>query len=138
MYQNRATLIGFLGKDAEPRTTKTNQTPYTVLRLATKASWKDKDSGEWQGRTEWHRCLVWGRLGEFAATLSRGAHVQVEGELRSRAYTEQVGEGKRKTTVERRVWEIRVESILKLDRAERHDPTDQPAEAVGDTPEVPF
>lgn len=139
MYQNRATLIGFLGKDAEARTTKTNQTPYTVLRLATKTSWKDRESGEWQSRTEWHRCLVWGRLGEFAATLTRGAHVQVEGELRSRTYAEVVGEGKKKTRVEHRIWEVRVESILKLDRAERHDPaTDEPAEAVADTPEVPF
>lgn len=139
MYQNRLTLIGFLGKDAEPRMTQTSQAFYTVLRLATKTSWKDRTSGEWQSRTEWHRCLVWGRLGEFAATLSKGAHVQIEGELRSRTYIEQLGEGKRKKTlVERRVWEVRVESILKLDRAERQEPTaDEPTEAIADTEEVP-
>jgi len=57
MYQNRSTLIGFLGKDAERRSTKTNNIAYTVLSLATKTSWKDKTTGEYVSRTEWHRCL---------------------------------------------------------------------------------
>ena len=83
MYQNRISLIGFLGKDAEQRSTNANGT-YTILSIATKTSWK-KD-GEWQSRTEWHRAIVWGRLGEFAKTLTKGAHLQIEGELRSREY----------------------------------------------------
>jgi single-stranded DNA-binding protein len=85
MFQNRVTLIGFLGKDAEKRATK-NDTPYTVLSLATKDSWKDR-AGEWQSRTEWHRCIVWGaKFAAFAADIKKGAHLQVEGELRSREY----------------------------------------------------
>ena len=86
MYQNRATLIGFLGKDAEVKTTRNNAS-FTVLSLATKRSWKDRESGERQSETTWHRCIVWGKLGEFAATLTKGAHVQVEGEIRTREYT---------------------------------------------------
>ena len=118
MYQNRITLIGFLGKDADTRTTR-NDSRYTVLSLATKASWKDHD-GEWQSRTEWHRCIVWGKLGDFAATLTKGMHLQVEGELRSREY--------QRDDTSHRVWEVRTDSILKLDRAERQqDPP--PAEA---------
>jgi single-strand DNA-binding protein len=88
MYQNRATLIGFLGKDAEVKTTKTNNTSFTILSLATKRSWKDRETGERQSQTTWHRCVVFGKLAEFAATLLKGAHVQVEGDIRTREYTE--------------------------------------------------
>jgi single-strand DNA-binding protein len=81
MYQNRATLIGFLGKDAEVKTTRNNAS-FTVLSLATRRSWKDRESGELMSETTWHRCIVWGKLGGFAATLTKGAHVQIEGEIR--------------------------------------------------------
>ena len=61
MYQNRVTLIGFLGQDAGVHTTKTNQTPYTVLSLATKRSWKDRESGDRMSETTWHKCVAWGK-----------------------------------------------------------------------------
>jgi len=51
MYQNRVTLIGFLGKDAEVRTTANPKARYTVLSLATKRSWRDRESGEWLSQT---------------------------------------------------------------------------------------
>ena len=63
--------------------------------------------------------MVFGKLSEFAKTLSKGAHIQVEGELRSREYDS------KKTDSRQRVWEIRVSSILKLDRAEKVAPEDQ-------------
>ena len=56
MFMNRATLIGYLAKDAETRTTR-NGLNFTVLTLATKASWKDRD-GAWQSHSEFHRCIV--------------------------------------------------------------------------------
>lgn len=114
MYANRATLIGFLGKDAEVKTTK-NQNSFTVLSLATKRSWKNRETGERQSETTWHRCIVWAKLGEFAATLSKGAHVQIEGEIRTREYT-QKGTGKKAPDVKKSITEVRVTSILKLDR----------------------
>lgn len=127
MYQNKVTLIGFLGSDAELRTA--NNRSFTTLSIATKSSYKDKKSGEYVSHTEWHRCVVFGKLSEFASTLTKGAHVQVEGELRSREYDS------KKTDSRQRVWEIRVSSILKLDRAEtataeeqEHD--DAPGEAT--------
>ena len=83
MYQNRVTLIGFLGKDAEVKSTRSNAS-FTVLSLATKRSWKDRESGERRSETTWHRCIVWGKLGQFAATLTKGAHIQLEGEIRTR------------------------------------------------------
>jgi len=117
MYQNKAILIGFLGKDAEVR--NANNRSFTTFSLATKSSYKDKKKGEYISTTEWHRCVVFGKLSEFAATLSKGAHVQVEGEIRTREYDS------RKTGEKEAVTEIRVSSILKLDRAETASPEDR-------------
>jgi hypothetical protein len=81
----QSNLIGFLGNDAEVRTA--NDRSFTTFSLATKSSYKDKNSSQYVSHTEWHRCVVFGKLSEFAKTLTKGAHVQVEGELRSREYT---------------------------------------------------
>jgi single-strand DNA-binding protein len=116
MYQNKVTLIGFLGSNPEARTNNPDVS-VTTLSLATKSSYKK--NGEYVSHTEWHRCVVFGKLSEFAKTLTKGAHVQVEGELRSREYES------KKTNSKQRVWEIRVSSILKLDRAEKSVPEDQ-------------
>ena len=115
--KNKVNLIGFLGSDAEVR--NANNRSFTTLSLATKSSYKDKKSGEYVAHTEWHRCVVFGKLAEFAATLTKGAHVQVEGELRSREIAAKNSDFKR------RIWEIRVDSIFKLDRAEKAGPEDQ-------------
>src|ERR1700752_4488834 len=117
MYQNKVNLIGFLGRDAEVR--NANNSSFTTLSLATKSSYKDKKSGEYVAHTEWHRCVVFGKLAEFAATLTKGAFVQVEGELGSREIVTKNSDFKR------RIWEIRVDSVLKLDRAEKAGPEDQ-------------
>ncbi len=126
MYQNRITLIGFLGQDAITRTA--NNASFTVLSLATKSSYKDKKTGEYNGHTEWHRCIVWGKLSEYAKTLTKGAHLAVEGELRSREQTN------KKTSAKQSVWEVRVASILKLDRAEKVSP-EEAENAPEDVPE---
>jgi single-strand DNA-binding protein len=115
MFQNHATLMGFIGADAEVRTGKNDQ-KFTTFSIATKTSYKDKQTGEYIPRTEWHRCIVFGKFGEFAATLKKGAHVQVEGEIRHTEYTPK----KAKKPV--RTDSIRVASILKLDRAEKAAP----------------
>ena len=115
MYANRVSLTGFLGKDAEVKTTRNNAT-FTVLSLATKRSWKDRETKDWKSETTWHRCVAWGKLGEFAATLTKGAHVQIEGEIRTREYTEKTG-GKKSVEVKKTITEVRATSISKLDRA---------------------
>jgi single-strand DNA-binding protein len=114
MYQNKVTLIGFLGSDAEVHSANFN-----TFSLATKSSFKDKNSNRYISHTEWHRCVVLGKLSEFAKMLIKGAHVQVEGELRSRGYTS------KETATEQRIWEVRVGTILKLDRAEKSLPEEQ-------------
>ena len=118
MYLNRLTLIGFIGGDAETKTISNGST-FTVFSVATQRSWKNSE-GAWESHTEWHRCVSFGKLADFAATLMKGAHVQVEGELRGREYE--------KDGVKHKVFECRLESILKLDRAERRgaDESDGP------------
>jgi single-strand DNA-binding protein len=122
MYQNKVTLIGFLGSNAEVR----NNGSFTTLSLATKSSYKK--NGGYISHTEWHRCVVFGKLSEFAKTLTKGAHILVEGELRSREYDS------KKTGSKQRVWEIRVSSILTLDRTEKSAPEDQDVETQEESP----
>jgi single-strand DNA-binding protein len=118
MYSNRATLTGFLGKDAEVRNTR-NQSSFTVLSLATKRSWKDRESGEYRSQTTWHRCIAFGKLSEYAATLTKGAHVQIEGEIRTREYTRAAG--KKGNDAKRSITELRVLSLVKLDRPKKSE-----------------
>ena len=121
MYQNKVTLIGFLGSDAEVRSNDNRS--FTTLSLVTKSSYK-KD-GKYISQTEWHRCVVFGKLAEFAGTLKKGAHLQIEGELRSREYDS------KKAGTKQTIWEIRVSSVLKLDRAEKSSPEEQEHEDAG-------
>ena len=130
MYQNKATLMGFLGNDAEVRTGKNDQ-KFTTFSIATKTSYKNKESGEYISHTEWHRCIVFGKFGEFAATLTKGAHIQLEGEIRHTEYTPK----KAKKPV--RSDGVRVTSILKLDRAEKAAPEDLEHEPEP-TDDIPF
>ena len=126
MYLNRITLIGFVGGDAERKVS--NATNIAVFSLATKTSWKN-DAGTWESRTEWHRCVAFGKLAEFAATLTKGVHIAIEGELRSHDQRE-VAVGPQTTSIRQRVWEIRVDSVLKLDRAAHRPSNDDSHEEV--------
>ena len=116
MYLNRITLAGFLG-NIEVRTAR-NLSQFTVFSLATKRSWKDRETGEYLSETTWHRCLAFSKLGEFAATLTKGAHLMIEGDIRAREYMQKVG-GKKPTEVKKSITEVRVTSISKLDRGTR-------------------
>ncbi|MBZ5631452.1 MAG: single-stranded DNA-binding protein [Acidobacteriia bacterium] len=130
MFQNRISLIGFTGTDAQVRTTKNNRA-VAVLSVATKRSWLDKQSGKRVSRTEWHRIVAWGKLSDFAKTLAKGSHVQIDGELRSRMYTS-------KDNVRRRISEVHLGSIRKLDRAERPAQPTPASEQPAATAEMPF
>ena len=117
MYQNKVTLMGFLGSDPELRNNGIGR--FTTFSLATKSSYRKDEA--YVARTEWHRCVVFGKLSEFAATLKRGSHLQVEGELRSR------GSVSPKTGSAQRIWEVRVALILKLDRGVKTSAPEEPA-----------
>jgi hypothetical protein len=66
MYLNRITLIGSIGSDAEKQAT--NATNIAIFSLAAKTSWKN-DAGSWESRTEWHRCVAFGKLADFAGCV---------------------------------------------------------------------
>lgn len=84
---NKVIIVGNLGADPETRYT-TSGSAITTISVATSESWKDKQSGEQQERTEWHRVKFFGRLAEIAGEyLKKGRQVYVEGSLRTDKYT---------------------------------------------------
>ena len=83
---NKVILVGNLGADPETRYTA-GGSAVTNIRLATSESWRDKQSGEQQERTEWHRVVFFNRLGEIAGEyLKKGSKIYVEGSLRTRKW----------------------------------------------------
>jgi single-strand DNA-binding protein len=113
LYENNLKLKGFIGKDAENFATKQQRT-FTVLSLSTKSGYKDKQTQQWVNHTEWHRIVAFGKPADFAKSLKKGDYAEIEGELRSTEYDAEVGEGKKKTTVKRRSWEVRASIVKKL------------------------
>jgi single-strand DNA-binding protein len=88
---NKVIIVGNLGADPETRYTG-NGTAITSIRIATSENWTDKQSGEKQERTEWHRVKLFGRLAEIAGEyLKKGRQVYIEGSLRTDKYTDKDG-----------------------------------------------
>jgi single-strand DNA-binding protein len=96
---NKVILIGHLGADPETRAMPSGMS-VANLRLATTESWKDKQSGEQQERTEWHNVALFGRLGEIAAEyLRKGSQVYIEGRLRTRKWQDKEGRDRYTTEI---------------------------------------
>jgi len=94
---NKVILIGNLGADPETRYLPSGGA-VTNVRLATSESWKDKQSGQQQERTEWHAVVFFNRLAEIAGEyLKKGSKVYIEGSLRTRKWQDKDG-GDRYTT----------------------------------------
>jgi single-strand DNA-binding protein len=88
---NKVILVGNLGADPETLHTQVG-TAITTISVATSESWTDKQSGQKQERTEWHRVKFFGRLAEIAGEyLRKGSQVYVEGSLRTDKYTDKQG-----------------------------------------------
>ena len=84
---NKAILIGNVGSDPESRQA-TGKT-VTNFRMATNESWKDKHTGERVTKTEWHRIVAWGKLGEICAQyLRKGKQIYIEGRIQTREWTD--------------------------------------------------
>lgn len=89
---NKAILIGNLGADPEMRYTPTNNNPVVTVNIATSSGWRDKQTGEMQERTEWHRVVFFNRLAEIVGEyLKKGSKIYVEGSLRTRKWTDKNG-----------------------------------------------
>lgn len=121
MYLNTVQLIGFVGKDPERRQRQNSQdgnpAAYVVFSVATQQSWKDAQD-VWQKRTEWHRITAWNAIGERASeNLRSGDHVLIRGRFVSATYDKQYGDDDNPVIVKQTFWQVRADSIHKLDRA---------------------
>jgi len=96
---NKVILIGNLGADPETRAMPSGTT-VANLRVATSESWRDKQTGEQQERTEWHRVALFGRLAEVAGEyLRKGSQVYIEGSLRTRKWQDKQGNERYSTEI---------------------------------------
>ncbi len=96
---NKVILIGHLGADPETRAMPSGSS-VANLRVATTESWRDKQSGEQQERTEWHRVALFGRLAEIAGEyLRKGSQVYIEGSLRTRKWQDKQGNERYSTEI---------------------------------------
>jgi single-strand DNA-binding protein len=96
---NKVILIGNLGADPETRAMPSGAT-VANLRIATSESWRDKQTGEQQERTEWHRVAFFGRLAEVAGEyLRKGSQVYIEGSLRTRKWQDKQGNDRYSTEI---------------------------------------
>lgn len=96
---NKVILVGNLGQDPETRFLPSGGA-VTNVTLATSETWKDKQSGQQQERTEWHRVVFFNRLGEIAGEyLRKGSKVYVEGSLRTRKWQGQDGQDRYTTEI---------------------------------------
>ena len=96
---NKVILVGNVGVDPDVRYLP-NGNAVTTLSVATSETWKDKQTGEKQERTEWHRVVCFNRLGEIAGEYVRkGSKLYVEGSLRTRKWQDQQGQDRYTTEI---------------------------------------
>lgn len=96
---NKVILVGNIGQDPETRYTPSGSA-ITRISVATSETWKDKQSGQAQERTEWHRVVFFNRLAEIAGEyLRKGSKVYIEGSLRTNKWQDQQGQDRYTTEV---------------------------------------
>ncbi len=129
MDLNRATIIGRVTRDPEMRTTPSGQT-VTTLSVATNRAWTD-NAGVKQERSEFHNCVLWGKLAEIASQyVNKGRRVYVEGRIETRDWTGQDG-------VKRYRTEIVAENMIMLDGPKgAGGPNTGPSSSTSQPPEV--
>lgn len=96
---NKVIIVGNLGQDPEVRYTPAGAA-ITNISIATSESWKDKQTGQQQERTEWHRVVFFNRLAEIAGEyLRKGSKLYIEGSLRTRKWQDQQGQDRYTTEI---------------------------------------
>jgi len=125
---NKVILIGNLGNDPDIRYTASGAAVANIS-LATAESWRDKESGEQQERTEWHRVVFFGRLAEIVGEyLKKGSQIYVEGRLQTRKWQDK--EGNDRYTTEIVAGEMQMLGSRSVTAASEFDQS-PPAEAAG-------
>ena len=96
---NKAVIVGTLGKDPEIRYAA-NGNAVVNVSVATNESWKDRETGEAQERTEWHRIVMFGKLGEIASQyLKKGSQAYFEGRIKTSKWQDQSGNDRYTTQI---------------------------------------
>jgi single-strand DNA-binding protein len=96
---NKAVIVGTLGKDPEIRYAA-NGNAVVSISVATNESWKDRETGEAQQRTEWHRIVIFGKLGEIASTyLKKGSQAYFEGKIKTSKWQDEGGNNRYSTEI---------------------------------------
>lgn len=98
---NKVILVGNLGRDPEIRTMQASGGKVCNLLITTSESWKDKTSGEWKEKTEWHRVVVFNEalIGRAERSFKKGTKVYLEGQVETRKYTDKDGSEKYTTEI---------------------------------------
>ena len=96
---NKAVIVGTLGKDPEIRYAQ-NGNAVVNISVATNESWKDRQTGEAQERTEWHRIVIFGKLGEIAQQyLKKGSQAYFEGRIKTSKWQDDNGNDRYSTQI---------------------------------------
>jgi len=96
---NKAVIVGTLGRDPEIRYSS-NGNAVVNISVATNESWKDRETGEAQERTEWHRIVIFGKLGEIASQyLKKGSQAYFEGKIKTNKWQDQSGNDRYTTEI---------------------------------------
>jgi single-strand DNA-binding protein len=96
---NRVTIVGNLGQDPEMKALPSGGY-VTTISVATSESWKDKNTGQQQEKTEWHRIVFFNKLAEIAGQyLKKGSQIYVEGKLQTRKWQDQSGQDRYTTEI---------------------------------------
>ena len=120
---NKVTLLGNLGRDVEMRHLP-NGEAVANLAVATSSEWKDRESGEKQQATEWHRCVAFGKLAELIGQYcSKGSSVYLEGKLRTRKWQDAEG-------VDRYTTEVVLDEFINLDKRQADQAAAAPSPTV--------
>jgi single-strand DNA-binding protein len=123
---NKVVLLGNLGRDVEMRYSASGEA-IANLAVATSSEWRDRDSGDKQQATEWHRCVAFGKLADLIGQYCRkGSSVYFEGKLRTRKWQDKDGHDQYTT-------EVVLDEFINLDKREA-DRSAAPAPAPEERP----
>lgn len=118
MNLNKVMLIGRLGQEPEAKYTP-NGTAVSNFSIATSEKWKDKASGEWNEKTEWHKVVSWNKQAEFCNQyLKKGSLVYIEGKLVTRSWDDKEGQ-------KRYMTEVVANTVQLLDKKESNEESPQ-------------
>ncbi|ANW46773.1 single strand DNA binding protein [Salmonella phage IME207] len=128
---NKVIIVGTLGNDPEVKYSASGSAIVNIS-VATSEQWKDKQTGEKKEQTEWHRIVIFGKLAEVAGEyLRKGSQVYIEGQLRTRKWTDSNG-------IDRYTTEIvipQMGGVMQMLGGKRDDSGQQPRQQSGQQPQ---